>query len=89
MDIYKLFMLITVPVLAVAWLGYWLWNRRLTKLEKSQPRQKSERLQKTNSELDDWAQKIKESESPREQALRRRRELEAQRNKENQEKSQQ
>jgi len=87
MDIYKLFMLITVPVLAVAWLGYWLWNRKMLKEEKNQPRQKSERLQKTNSELADWAQKIKESESPREQALRRHRELEAQRNQENQEDS--
>ena len=82
-------MLIAVPVLAAAWLVYWLWNRKMLKEEKNQPRQKSERLQKTNSELADWAQKIKESESPREQALRRRRELEAQRNKENQEKSQQ
>lgn len=86
---YKIFMLIALPVLGLAWLGYWLWDRRLTKLEESQPRQKSERLQKTHSELSDWAQKIKESESPREQALKRRRELEAARNKENQKKSQQ
>ncbi len=82
-------MLIALPVLGVAWLAYWLWNRKVLKEEESQPRQKSERLQKTNSEIAEWAQKIKESESPREQALRRRRELEAARNKENQEKSQQ
>ena len=82
-------MIIAIPVLGAAWLGYWLWNRKALKEEKSQPRQKSERLQKTNSEIAEWAQKIKEAESPREQALRRRRELEAARNKEDQEKSQQ
>jgi len=78
---YKLFMLIALPVLGACWIGYAIWLHKIRKEEKSQPKQVSERLSKTRSEIVEWAKKMKSTESPRERALRRRRELEAQQQK--------
>ncbi len=81
---YKIFMLVALPVLAVGWIAYWLWMRKVREKEKDQPRQVSKRLSTSRSDVTDWTQKMKEAKSPREKALKRRRELEAQRQKEQQ-----
>ena len=85
---YKIFMIVGIAVLAVGWIVYGIWIHKVRKEEKSRPKQVSQRLSKTRSEISDWAQKMKEVESPREKALKRRRALEAQRLKEEQEKQQ-
>jgi hypothetical protein len=55
---YKIFMLIAIPALAVGWIAYVLWERKMRELEKQQPKQESQRLTKTKSEISDWAKKM-------------------------------
>ena len=62
---YKIFMIITLPVLAIAWIAYALWMRKVREEEKKQPKQISERLQKTKSEVSDWAKKMAEYQPPK------------------------
>ena len=85
---YTTFMIVGISVLAVGWIAYGIWIHKVRKEEKSRPKPVSQRLSKTRSEVADWAQKMATMESPREKALKRRRELEAQRLKEEQEKQQ-
>jgi len=62
---YKIFMLIALPVLAIGWIAYALWMRKVREEEKKQPKQISERLQKTKSEVSDWAKKMAEFQPPK------------------------
>ena len=64
MSIYKIFMLITVPALAIGWIAYWLWMRKIEAEERNQPKQESKRLTKTKSEVSDWAKKMAEFKPP-------------------------
>lgn len=64
MSIYKIFMLITIPALAIGWIVYWLRERKLDELEKNQPKQVSKRLTQTKSEVSDWAQKMAQYKPP-------------------------
>ncbi len=62
---YKIFMLITIPVLIIGWVAYWLWMRKIIEEEKKQPQKKeSQRLTKTKSEVSDWAQKMANFKKP-------------------------
>jgi hypothetical protein len=62
---YKIFMLIAIPVLIVGWVAYWLWNRKIIEEEKKQPhKQESQRLTKTKSEISDWAQQMSKFKKP-------------------------
>jgi len=62
---FKIFMLIAIPVLAISWLIYFLWERKMRAEEKKRPKQVSERLQKTRSEMSDWAKKMAEYQPPK------------------------
>ena len=64
MSTYTIFMLVALPVLAIAWIAYALWMRKIRKEEEQQGRPSSQRLQKTKSEVADWAKKMAEFESP-------------------------
>ena len=55
---YKIFMLIAIPVLAIGWIAYVMWERKMREEEKKQPKQESQRLTKTKSEVSDWAKKM-------------------------------
>jgi len=55
---FKIIMLIAVGILAVAWIIYGIYEWKLRTEEKKHPRRVSDRLQKTRSELADWAQKM-------------------------------
>jgi len=79
MDTYKIFMIVGIVVLAIGWIAYGIWIHKVRQEEKNQPKPVSHRLQKTRSEVVDWAQKMKDFESPREQA--RKRKLQAEQNK--------
>ncbi|MBA7613153.1 hypothetical protein ES703_20397 [subsurface metagenome] len=61
---YKIFMLIALPLLAIGWIAYAIWIRKICEEEKKQPRQVSKRLQQTRSEVSDWAQKVKDFKKP-------------------------
>ncbi len=61
---YKIFMLITLPILAIGWIAYAIWMRKIREEEKNQPRQVSKRLQQTRSEVSDWAQMLKDFKKP-------------------------
>ena len=64
MSTYTIFMLITVPTLAIGWLAYWLWMRKIAEEEKNQPKQVSKRLTQSKSEVSDWAQKMAQFKPP-------------------------
>ncbi len=61
---YKIFMLITLPILAIGWIAYAIWIRKIQEEEKKRPRQVSERLQQTRNEISDFAQKLKDFKKP-------------------------
>ncbi len=61
---YKIFMLIVLPLLAIAWIAYAIWMHKVREEEKKTGRPKSERLQKTRSEVTDWAKKMTQFEPP-------------------------
>ena len=62
---YKIFMLISLSALAIGWIAYALWERKMREEEKKQPKQESQRLTKTKSEISDWAQKMAAYQPPK------------------------
>ena len=64
MSIYKIFMMITIPALAIGWAAYWWWMRKIEEEEKNQPKQVSKRLTQSKSEVSDWAQKMAQYKPP-------------------------
>jgi hypothetical protein len=60
---YKIFMLIAIPVLIIGWIAYWLYMHKVIEEEKKQPKE-SQRLTKTKSEISDWAQKMANFKKP-------------------------
>ena len=61
---YKIFMLIAVSALTIGWIAYAIWMRKVCEEEKQQPKQDSQRLKKTKSEITDWAQKMAQFKKP-------------------------
>jgi len=62
---YWIFMGVAVPVLAIGWLVYWLYMRKVEEEEKNRPKPVSKRLTQTRSEVVDWAKKMAEFEPPK------------------------
>ena len=71
MSWYSIFMIVGVLAVGIGWLAYFLWDYRLRKEEEKQPKPRSARYQKTQSELSDWAKKMAQHKSPAEQAKER------------------
>ncbi len=61
---YKIFMLIALPALAIGWYAYWRWMRKIAEEQKERPKQVSKRLQQTRDEVSDYAQKLKDFKGP-------------------------
>ncbi len=57
-------MLIAIPALIIGWVAYAYWMRKVCEEEKKQPKQESQRLQQTKSEVADYAQKLKDFKKP-------------------------
>ena len=55
---YKIFMLIALPAVAIGWIAYVMWMRKVLEEEKKQPKPQSQRLTKTKAEISDWAQQM-------------------------------
>jgi len=64
MYLYKIFMLIALPLLAIGWIAYAIWIHKVREEERKQPKQVSQRLQKSRSEVAEWAQKLKDFKKP-------------------------
>ena len=64
MSWYWIFMIVGVIAVAAGWIAYAIWDYRMRQEEKKQPPKKSERLQKTQSEIADWAKKMAEFKKP-------------------------
>jgi heme/copper-type cytochrome/quinol oxidase subunit 2 len=62
---YTIFMLIAIPALAIGWIAYVLWERKMREQEKEQPKPESQRLTKTKSEISDWAKKMAAYQPPK------------------------
>ena len=58
-------MLIALPALAIGWIAYAMWMRKILEEEKKQPKKESKRLTKTKSEISDWAQKMAAYQPPK------------------------
>ena len=57
--------MITATVLvAIGWIAYGIYEHKLNQEEKKRPKVRSERLQKTQSEISDWAKKMAEFQKP-------------------------
>ncbi len=64
MSLYAIFMIIGVIVVGGGWIAYLIWDYKQRKEEALQPKPQSEKLQKTRSEVSDWAKKMAEFKSP-------------------------
>jgi hypothetical protein len=62
---YKIFMLVAIPALAIGWIVYAWWLRKIREEEKNQPKPQSQRLVKTKTEVSDWAQKMAQYKPPK------------------------
>ena len=61
---YKIFMIIGLIVVAGGWVAYAIWDYKMRQEEKKHPPKRSERLQKTQGEIADWAKKMAEFKKP-------------------------
>ena len=61
---YKIFMIIGVIVVVGGWIAYAIWDYKQRQEEQKQPPQKSQRLQKTQGEIADWAKKMAQFQKP-------------------------
>jgi heme/copper-type cytochrome/quinol oxidase subunit 2 len=57
-------MIVGVIVVVGGWLAYFIWDYKQRKEEQQQPKPQSARVQKTKSEVSDWAKKMAEFKSP-------------------------
>ena len=64
MSWYGWFMIVGVIAVGGGWIAYWIWDRRMQREEEKLPPKKSERLQKTQSEVSDWAKKMAQFKGP-------------------------
>jgi uncharacterized membrane protein YciS (DUF1049 family) len=61
---FKIVMIIAVVGLAIGWIAYGIYALKMRAEEKKQPRQESKRLQKSKSEIAEWAQKMAKFKKP-------------------------
>ena len=61
---YKIFMIVGVAAVAIGWIAYAIWDYKMRQEEKKNPPKRSERLEKTQGEISDWAKKMATFKSP-------------------------
>ncbi len=61
---YAIFMFIMIPILGIAWVIYYFWNKKMEALEDAEKKKGSKRLQKTHTEVSDWAQQMAQFKGP-------------------------
>ena len=61
---YAIFMIIMIPILGGGWIAYYFWNKKMDAIEDEAKKKGSVRLQKTKSEVSDWAKQMAEFKGP-------------------------
>ena len=64
MSTYAIIMIVGVIVVGGGWLAYFIWDYKQRQEEAQQPKVRSDKLEKSKSELSDWAKKMAEFKSP-------------------------
>jgi len=64
MSTYAMIMIVGIIVVGGGWAAYFLWDHKQRKEEEKQPKPQSARVQKTKSEVSDWAKKMAEFKGP-------------------------
>jgi predicted negative regulator of RcsB-dependent stress response len=64
MSTYAIFMIVGVILVGGGWIAYFVWDYKQRKEEAQQPKPRAEKLQKTKSEVSEWARKMAEFKSP-------------------------
>jgi len=62
---FKIFLCVSLPVLAIAWIIYGIYHWKMVQEEKKQPKQSSKRLQETRTEVSDWAKQMANFKKPK------------------------
>jgi type VI protein secretion system component VasK len=55
---------LAAAVVMVGWIAYGIWEWRMRKIEKEQPKQRSEKYQQATSAVSDYAKKLAEFKKP-------------------------
>jgi hypothetical protein len=64
MDPFWKIMIAGAALVAIGWIAYGIWEWRERKLEKEQPKVRSERFQQASSSVSDYAKKLAEFKKP-------------------------
>jgi heme/copper-type cytochrome/quinol oxidase subunit 2 len=64
MSLYKIFMIVGLIAVAAGWIAYAIWDYKMRQEEKKQVPKRSERLEKTQGEIADWAKKMAQFQKP-------------------------
>jgi hypothetical protein len=62
---YAIFMIIALPLLGIGWVIYIRWDRKMEAQEEQERKKGSNRLNKTRTEVSDWAQQMSKMETPK------------------------
>ena len=61
---FKIVMIVAVVILAIGWIAYAIYEMKMRREEKSKPREASKHLQKTRSDVADYAKKLANFKKP-------------------------
>ncbi|NQV33328.1 MAG: hypothetical protein HQ515_11600 [Phycisphaeraceae bacterium] len=63
---YKILMCICLPLLAIGWVAYWWWERKLDKEEAAMPEEdkSTDTLKQSRSDVSDWAEQMANFKKP-------------------------
>jgi hypothetical protein len=64
MDLFWKIMIASAVLVGLGWIGYGIWDWRERKLEKEQPKVRSEKYQEASSSMADYAKKLAEFKKP-------------------------
>jgi type VI protein secretion system component VasK len=64
MKLFWTLLILAAAAVAVGWIGYGIWEWRMRKLEKEQPKERSERYEKAQDSVSDYAKKLAEFKKP-------------------------
>ena len=64
MKLFWILLISAAAVVAVGWIGYGIWEWRMRRLEKEQPKERSERYEQAQDSVSDYAKKLAEFKKP-------------------------
>lgn len=64
MKLFWMLLILAGAVVVVGWIAYGIWEWRMRKAEKEQPKERSERYQQATDSVSDYAKKLAEFKKP-------------------------